>query len=280
MTFRSAVFAFALALMVLSVSPVLAQSPCDHVTLEWMTSQVPLPKDVRIVHQSEKNGLCEVVLAIDGNLVATYAGKDWLIAGQMFSGKQSVTRETMAGLSDVAKEERRLAKEKEDRDQKKREDFFKENAGRLEELVSLTFGPGQAKGFIYVVTDPNCSHCKKLLPDLELAAFEAKVTLKLVIYPLLGKKSRDMAERVLCESMDWEGYKTVTPPETPVSCKEADQRLEKTIAFMKSAGVGFVPMVVASDGSWMVEGSDICDVRKMLGLSTDGEQGEKGGCTN
>ena len=278
MTFKSLMFA--LALMISSVSPGLAQSPCDHVNLEWLTSQAPLPKDVRIVHQAERMGICEVVLSIDGNLVPTYAGKDWLVAGQMFAGKQSLTRETMAGLSDVAQEERRLAKEKEAMDQEKRENFFKENAGRLEELVSLTFGPGQAKGFIYVVTDPNCSHCKKLLPDLELAAFEANVTLKLVIYPLLGAKSRDMAARAICESLDWEGYKNVEAPGEPASCDKADQLLDKTVSFLKSAGVGFVPMVVASDGSWLVEGSDICDIRKMLGLKSDGEQGEKAGCSN
>lgn len=91
----------------------MAQSPCDHVTLDWLNAQVHLPKDARIVHTAETLGICEVVLAMDGDLVPAYAGKDWLLAGQMFSKGNSVTRETMESLSDVAEQERQLAKEKE-----------------------------------------------------------------------------------------------------------------------------------------------------------------------
>lgn len=256
-----------------------AQSACDHISLEWLNAQVPLPKDVRIVQSTEKMGICEVVLAMDGSLVATYAGKDWLLAGQLFSGGGSVTRKTMDSLADVAAQERELAKEKEALAEERRRLFFKENAGQLSDLVSLTFGPKSATGFIYVVSDPDCSHCKKLLPKLEEAAFEAKVTLKLVIYPILGSKSRDMAARAICEGYGWEAYQTVTPPQSPVSCERADERIEKTMALMRSANVSFVPMVVAPDGAWVVEGNDICAVRTLLGLKNEAEDGEAGsGC--
>lgn len=125
-----------------------------------------------------------------------------------------------------------------------------------------------------MVTDPNCSHCKKLIPQLEEAAFEAKVTLKLVIYPVLGPQSRDMAARVICESYDWNGYKTVSLPEKPASCDTADQRIDTTMALMQTAGVAFVPMVVAPDGAWVVEGNDICAVRTHLGLKNEDGEGE------
>jgi len=268
-----------LSLMGAFTTSSLAESVCDHVTPEWLNSQVTFPPDARIVHTAGKMGICEVVLAMDGDLVPVYAGKDWLLAGQMFSGGNSVTRETMDSLSDLAEEERQLAKEKEALAEEKRKIYLRENVGQMADMVSLTFGPASAKSDIYVVTDPNCSHCKSLLPKLEEAAFEARVTLKLVIYPVLGSKSRAMADRVICKAYDWEGYKTVSPPKEPSSCDTADQRIKKTVSFMQTAGVSFVPMVLAGDGSWVVEGDDLCAVRTHLGLENEeGQEGEGHGC--
>lgn len=276
---KSKIAVMGLTLILMLTMPCLAQSPCDHVTLEWLNSQVTVPPDTRIVHTNEIHGLCEVVLAMNGDLVPTYAGSDWILAGQMFSQGRSVTRETMDSLSDLAEQEKQLSKEKEALAVEKRKLFFKKNAGKMEGLVSLTFGPGTPKKSVYVVTDPNCSHCKTLLPKLEQAAFEAKVLLKLVIYPVLGPKSRDMAAQVICKSYDWEGYKIVKAPETPSSCETADQRIKQTVDLMRSAGVSFVPMVVAQDGSWVVEGDDICKVRTHLGLKNeDGEAGAGSSC--
>ena len=270
-----------LCLMMITVfcSISMAQSACDHVTPDWLNSQVPLPSDARIVHSGEKLGICEVVLAMNGDLVPVYVGTDWLLAGQMFSGGKSVTRETMDSLSDLAEEERKMVKEKEALAKEKRKLFFKGNIGKMADMVSLTFGPSSAKSSIYVVTDPSCSHCNSLVPKLEEAAFEAGVTLKLVIYPVLGTKSREMAAQVICQGLDWEGYKTVAPPESPSSCDTADQRIKKTVSFMQIAGVSFVPMVLAGDGAWVVEGDDICAVRTHLGLKNEeGGEGRGHGC--
>jgi thiol:disulfide interchange protein DsbC len=265
-----------LCLIVILAFPAKGMAACDHVSAEWLNAQVPLPPDARIVHTAEKMGVCEVVLAMDGDLVPVYVGKDWLLAGQMFSGGKSVTRETMDSLSHLAEEERQMAKEQEALAREKRKLFFRDNAGQMDDMVSLTFGPASATSFVYVVTDPNCSHCKSLLLELETVAFEARVTLKLIIYPVLGAKSRDMAARAICESLDWEGYKTVSQPNTHASCDRADQRIQKTMAFMQMADVSFVPMVVAGDGAWVVEGNKIGDIRTCLGLKSEAGQ-ESGG---
>jgi thiol:disulfide interchange protein DsbC len=60
-------------------------------------------------------------------------------------------------------------------------------------------------------------------------------------------------------------------------CETADQRIDKTFELLDEADISFVPLVVAQDGSWVVEGNDICSVREHLGL--DPGTGEKsGGC--
>ena len=258
---------------------VFSGSVCSHVDLAWLSEQVSLSPEAKIVFKQEQGDLCEVVVAIDGSLAPVYAGKDYIVAGRMYRKKQAVTQETMTGLSDIAERERTDAKEKEALAVEKRKLFFKANSSALAPLVSMTFGPGNPKGFVYVITDPNCSHCKKLLPLMEEVAFEAKLTLKVILYPVLGDKSRDMASHALCNNFTYDRYTEMTGKETLVVCERATELLGKTKAFFDSADISFVPLVVAGDGSWVVEGSDINDVRGHLGLGCDGDsQGKGAGC--
>jgi len=260
-------------------SQALAGSVCSHVDLAWLSEQVPLSEGAKIVLKQERGDLCEVVVAIDGRLAPVYAGKDFIVAGRMFRQKRAVTQETMSGLSDIAEQERAEAKEKEALAVEKRKVFFKANIAALAPLVSMTFGPGNPGGALYVITDPNCSHCKKLLPQMEELAFEAQLTLKVIIHPVLGDKSRDMAAHALCNNFTYEQYTQMTGGETLAVCERSTDLLEKTKTLFSSADISFVPLVVAEDGSWVVEGSDIGEVKGHLGLECEeGGQGKGKGC--
>nr|WP_320193104.1 hypothetical protein [uncultured Desulfobacter sp.] len=275
---RLSVFMFAIFLLSAGVSSVCANSVCDHVDLAWLQSQVTIPKDAKLVYKKEQGVLCEAVLSFEGGLAPIYAGKDFIVAGQLYKKGVSITRKTMAGLSDVADAERKKAKEKEKKAVEMRKVFFKTHAADLADLVSLNFAPGGTSDkFIYVISDPACSHCKALLDSLEEVAAEIGLALKLVIYPVLGEKSKTMTAHVICKHLGYGAYKTLeTDADADVQdCEKADQRINKTFDLLKKADISFVPLVVAHDGSWVVEGNDICSVREHLGL--DPGTGEKGG---
>ena len=68
------------------------KSVCDHVTLAWLQTQVPVPKDAKVVFRKEQGGLCEAVLSIEGGLAPVYAGKDFIVAGQLYKNGVSITR--------------------------------------------------------------------------------------------------------------------------------------------------------------------------------------------
>jgi len=253
-------------------------SICSHVDMAWIGEQVSVSEGAKIVLKQEQGDLCEVVVAIDGTLAPIYAGKDFIVAGRMFKLKKQVTRETMAGLSDVAEQVRAEAKEKEALAVEKRKVYLKNNITAFEPLVSMTFGPGNPKGFVYLITDPNCSHCKKLLPLMEEVAFEAKLSLKVIIYPVLGSKSRHMASHALCNNYTYVQYTQMTGSEPLAVCERSGDLLEKTKALFSAVDISFVPMVVAQDGSWVVEGSNIEQVRAHLGLECEEGEGKGKGC--
>ena len=275
---KIAVFVLGTFVLLSGVSSGGAASVCGHVTLAWLKSQVPVPKDAKLVYTKEQGTICEAVLSLDGGLAPVYAGKDFVVAGPMYKNGVSITRKTMSGLSEVADAERKKAKEKEARAVEMRKAFFKTHAKDLAGLVSLQFAPGgSSEKFIYVISDPACGHCKALLDGLEEVAAETGLALKLVIYPVLGEKSKTMTAHVICELLGYGAYKTLKKDAASKGCEAADQRINKTFDLLNKADISFVPLVVAQDGAWVVEGNDICSVREHLGL--DPGTGEKsGGC--
>jgi len=255
-----------------------AESVCDHVILSWLQSQVPVPKDAKLVFKKERGDICEAVLSLEGGLAPVYAGKDFIVAGSLYKNGVSITRMTMSSLSDVAAAERKKAKKREAEAVEMRKAFFKTHAPDLADLVFLSFAPGGSSDkFIYVISDPACGHCKTLLDSLEEVAVETGLALKLVIYPVLGEKSKTMAAHVICKDLGYGAYKTLKQDDVVQGCEKADQRINKIFDLLEKADISFVPLVVAQDGSWVVEGNDVCSVREHLGLEPG--TGEKGvGC--
>lgn len=265
-------------LLVLSPT-VSAESVCTHVDMEWISQQAPLSQEAKIVYKKDQGELCEVVLALDGNLVPLYAGKDFLLVGKLFKDKKSITRETLDALADIARKERIKADEKEELKTEKRKAFFQQNVRELDDLTLFSFKPGKPNKVLYVVTDPNCPHCKKLMSDLEILAMENQIEIKVILFPVLGSKSRDMAIQAICGKYSYQEYRQIQfQPDTP-GCRQADILLEKTMPFFSRAVLSFVPVVISGDGTWVVEGNDISQVKQHLGIACDdGASDSSKGC--
>ena len=223
--------------------------------------------------------MCEVALALNGGLVSLYAGKDFLLIGNLFKDKKSITRETLDALTDIARTERIKADEKEKLKTEKRRVFFQQNIRELDDLTLFSFKPGNPDKILYVVTDPNCPYCKQLMPDLEMLAMENRIEIKVILFPVLGSKSRDMATQAICGKYSYQEYRQIQfQPDTP-SCRQADILLEKTMPFFSRAALSFVPVVISGDGTWVVEENDISQVKQNLGIvCDDGVSDSSKGC--
>lgn len=256
-----------------------AEPICTHIDMAWLARQAPLPEDARIVHKKDQGNLCEVVLALEGDLVPVYAGKDFLLVGKLFKNRKFITGETLDSLEEVAREERLKADEREALDKEKRKAVLQKNLKVLADLTLFSFKPGKADRFLYVITDPNCSYCKKLLPELEILAMENHIEIRVILFPVLGSESREMAAQAICEKLSYEAYgKMKFVP--GAKCSQADLLLEKTMPFFSDAGFSFVPVVISGDGTWVVEGNDLAQVKQHLGISCDQVDGvSPAGCT-
>ena len=136
-------------LLVLS-SAVSAEPVCNHVDMEWLSQQAPMSQKAKIVYKKDQGELCEVVLALNGSLVSLYAGKDFLLVGNLFKDKKSITRETLNALADIARKERIKADEKEELKTEQRKVFFQQNIRELDDLTLFSFKPGNPDKILYV----------------------------------------------------------------------------------------------------------------------------------
>ena len=242
--------------------------------MSWIAKQLTVPQNSKIILKQEKEQLCEVILRIEDRLVPVYAGKNFILAGQLFKQGRSITQESMKKIAESIKKGANLSKGI-GRDNS----FFKENYKALEQYVFLSFKPSQADGFVYVVTDPACSHCKNLLLKLQPVALQARVEIRVIAYPLLGLESRNMAARAICGKSSYQDYARMKVDGGNASCDEAEQLIKKTELFFRSAGLTFVPLVVSGDGSWVVDDNDIGRIRFYLGILPGKEDpGASGSC--
>ncbi len=256
-----------------------AASICDVVNIPWMSTQIPLPQNARIIFKQESGALCEIILSLNGNIVPVYAGNGFILAGQLFKDRQSVTQATLNTIPDVIEKEKRRAAFEKARKKEKARKFLKANAQSLEKRVSLSFTPEHADKAIYVITDPRCSHCKQLLPGLKEVGRKSHTKINVIIYPLLGAESKILAAHAICNQYTFDQYLDIAAAK-PAPCPEANIFIDETLSFFRSGGLSSVPAVVAADGSWVVDNNDINRIKLHLGIKIDAETDEAGETCN
>ena len=257
-----------LGMLLLLVCDGWSENACDGIDLKWIEGHTAMPGDVKIISQEDRGGICEVIMARGGNLIPGYAGKDFMVIGRMFRDRRDITVESLNALAPVIEKVREEAKEAEEKAATQRQAFLKENISTLESLISLSFQPGSEKGHLYLITDPHCSHCQKLLPEMEALAVETGMTLDLILYPMEGSDGEAVSIHALCNNLSYVEYVSLPGDGALSACPEALERIHETRSFFRSGGINFVPLVVAGDGSWVVEGGNhLSTVRAHLGLN-------------
>lgn len=121
---------------------------------------------------------------------------------------------------------------------------------RLEGAVGYVWGPKKGK-FLYLITDPDCNYCKKILPVLEKLVREGKVTVKVIYYPLekLHPKAKAKAVSIICEKKPpTELLKNYQPV---ANCEVGQKKVEYAQRVLRSLGIRSVPVLIRSDGKML-----------------------------
>ncbi len=269
------IFGFVLFLLTsifLLPCPGLSQSICDDISIDSLSKHLTLPKSAQIIQKNDRGNVCEVILRTSEALAPIYAGKDFVLLGKLFQNGESITKNTMKILQEMAQKEKEELLRQKQIQEKYRKSFLQKNAETLESLVSLTLTPQKSvTDTVYLITDPACSHCKKALQELHNLLVNDGIMVKIIIYPILGEPSYQMAIKAICENYSYESYlnmeDTNSSKKTFDACKKGKLLIEKTRTFMEQATIESVPFILGNRAAWVVDGNKISNVRSHLNLS-------------
>ena len=245
-------------------------SVCDHVSLPFLQQHLPLPVTAKIIKKQERGSVCEVILQTQNEIAPIYAGKDFVLIGQLLQHKESVTQKTMIELQEKEKEEKnKLSLDKMMQDSKK-ESFFKTHFMTLKQFSAITLAPqGTSKYEIYVITDPICSHCKRLLKALHQLVQQSELTVHIIIFPILQEKNQNLAVQAICQRSNFDEYMAMQTVSQDLQCPEGKKYIEKLSQFLKQAEITSVPLTIGPEAKWLVEGNRIAEIKSHLNREDD-----------
>lgn len=206
------------------------ENPCDKINIEWMRAHVPIPP-AEIVSKAPESGLCQVILKIRGEFVPTYAGENFVLAGEMFRDRKQVTQAKLETLQAAA---------------------ATQNIEKLETVVAMTYTPENSNGkSVYFLTDPICPYCNRAGKELQSLADRSGVTFKLVFANVHGQKGEAKIREAICSGYDFAKYNTEDwkkqPPQN-TQCAAADDLWGRTKEVVAQMGIRGVPAFFTEDG--------------------------------
>lgn len=230
-----------------------AEDPCAGVNVDWMRKHVPLPPG-KIVQKAQESGLCQIIYKVQNEFVAIYAGRDFLLAGEMFRDRKQVTAPVIMKFQKEALADQAAMRKK--------------MMGGFDELVAFTYTPKNANGHtIYMITDPLCPYCNKAGKGVKKLSDKTGATIKTLLFTVHGEKGTQKSIEAICKNYDLDEYNESSWKKAPTPdgalCEAGSDLVGKTAAFVAKLGLRGVPAFVLDDGQ-MIPGADMAAVERAL----------------
>ncbi len=201
------------------------------------------PFQVVEVRPTEVKGICEVIIESRGRKKLTYTDETgrYLIVGRLIDikARKDLTQARIAELNRLSPEQMK----------------------ELEKLVAFTAGN---KGpVVYLVTDPDCPHCKRAEKILLPLVKEGKIQVKVIIMPLeaIHPEAKAKAVSIICEKKGLEGLISGYKGK---QCEAGKQKVEAAIKTLPQLGIRATPTYIFSDGRVM---SGVLEAERLLSLA-------------
>jgi thiol:disulfide interchange protein DsbC len=220
---------------------------CKDMTLAAMQTHVPIPP-ATILSKQEINGICEVILDINGQYVPVYAGKNFVIAGEMFQDKKQITQTRLDGLK--AQKFIRLKPE-------------------IEKCIAMSCAPSkEAKQTVYMITDPVCPFCHQAESQLKDFAETHQVEFKIILASVHPPIGRQKAVEAVCRTLSLDNYINLNWQDEnktdQYQCQEGIDLINVSEKISAQLGINGVPVFFLENGQ-RIDGADMSALANALG---------------
>ena len=225
-----------------------AKKPCKGKDIDWLRKHIPIPVST-IESKKSVNGMCEIILKAGTQFIPVYAGKDFVLAGEMFQEK---IRKTEATLNSIKTK------------------IAKNSTEELNKAVAFTYTPENSTGkSIYMITDPLCPYCSKAAIGIKKIADETKTNIKVILYTVHGEDGIKKCEKAICNNYSFEKYINTdwkSEKVEEINCDSADELMKTAATVAQKIGITGVPAFVFEDGK-QIAGGNLDKIRAKLSKS-------------
>jgi len=212
---------------------------CKEITLASMQAHVPIPPS-KILSKHAVNGICEIILDINGQYVPVYAGKNYVIAGEMFQDKKQLTQTRLDDL--------------------KAENFIRLKPD-IEKCIAMSYAPQiEIKHRIYMISDPVCPFCHQAEAELKGFAETHGVEFKILFSSVHPPVGRQKAIEAVCRKLRLEEYISGTWMDEnktdQYQCREGIDLIAASEKIAAALGLDGVPVFFLENGH-RIDGADM-----------------------
>jgi len=212
---------------------------CKEITLASMQAHVPIPPS-KILSKHAVNGICEIILDINGQYVPVYAGKNYVIAGEMFQDKKQLTQTRLDDL--------------------KAENFIRLKPD-IEKCIAMSYAPQiEIKHRIYMISDPVCPFCHQAEAELKGFAETHGVEFKILFSSVHPPVGRQKAIEAVCRKLSLEEYISGTWMDEnktdQYQCREGIDLIAASEKIAAALGLDGVPVFFLENGH-RIDGADM-----------------------
>lgn len=222
----------------------LTRDPCEGVTMDTIRGHKHFVAPIYL-GQRPVNGLCEVLIKTENNIVPVYVGDTFVIAGAMFQDRKDITGE---GLQRIISRN------------------FQTLRHDVDRAVAFRYTPpGPIRHTLYLFASPTCPHCEEILEQIRPVLDENRTELR-VLFKASGT-AEALAIEAVCKKVNLESYLSrhwMSPAGTQHStCKEGVEILDRSNELSRRLNITRVPTFFTERGLMLV-GARLPALRALL----------------
>jgi thiol:disulfide interchange protein DsbC len=224
-----------------------ADDPCSGVDNGFIRKHASVA-DFTIVSSRPVSGLCEVIINYRDQLVPLYAGKNFIISGNLYKDRVKITDESINSI---------------------KAGNFNKHLRRIKEAVSFSYIPEQKTGkSVYMFTDPLCGFCNRAIKSVKTLADKHGAVFNFIIISYHGKKGKAKAVEAVCRKFTLEDYSMPGWKESGdtarYQCSEGEDAFSRSTRVSDLLGINGVPAFYIDDGTF-ISGSEMILLDRALG---------------
>lgn len=244
--------------------PCLSADLCSRINISTISDMAGLDLTKALIvskKQIQDPDLCQVILKIPGRYIPCYVSDNSVILGHLYRDGQNISQH---GISEIKKS------------------VFAIKTADLNKVTAFSYrssiGAAAERRNLYLITDPLCTYCHEIEPQLRDMADKYNLQVNMILYSVHGSHGTEKCIEAVCRNFSFSDYinddwRKKEPGKH--DCDKGRLLIENTRKTISEIGIESVPMFILDDGR-SITGADLIALEILVSQKKRIESGLNG----